>query len=74
MTEVSFPRKRVTAEFAASEGEGDLSLSHWQTEHWRFFSDECIRIGRAVDESMPLVCETFGVLHVLSQFKSKIGD
>ncbi|WP_299701654.1 ASCH domain-containing protein [Caballeronia sp.] len=67
------PFARVSAEFAASEGEGDRSLSYWQTEHWRFFSDECLRIGRVVDESMPLVCETFDVLHVLSPFKSKAG-
>ncbi|MDN7181448.1 hypothetical protein M0D69_26295 [Caballeronia sp. SEWSISQ10-4 2] len=52
----------------------DLSLSYWQRQHWRFFSDECLRIGRVVDESMPLVCETFDVLHVLSRFKPKVGD
>lgn len=69
---VSFAR--VSAEFAASEGEGDLSLSNWQVEHWRFFSDECLRIGRVVDESMPLVCETFDILHILSRFKSKADD
>lgn len=68
------PFARVTAAFAASEGEGDLSLSYWQTEHWRFFSEECLRIGRVADESMPLVCETFDVLHVLSGFKSKVSD
>jgi uncharacterized protein YhfF len=68
------PFAHVTAGFAASEGEGDLSLSYWQTEHWRFFSDECLRIGRVVDESMPLVCETFGVVHVLGRFKSKVRD
>ncbi len=68
------PFARVSAEFAASEGEGDLSLSNWQAEHWRFFSDECLRIGRVADESMPLVCETFDVLHVLSGFKSKVDD
>jgi uncharacterized protein YhfF len=68
------PFARVSAEFAASEGEGDLSLSNWQAEHWRFFSGECFRIGRVVHESMPLVCETFDVLHVLSEFKSKVGD
>ncbi|CAN7742662.1 ASCH domain-containing protein [Caballeronia sp. 15715] len=63
------PFARVSAEFAASEGEGDLSLSYWQKEHWRFFSSECLRIGRVVDESMPLVCETFDVLHAMSQLK-----
>lgn len=54
----------VTAGFAASEGEGDLSLRYWQAEHWRFFTEECRRLGRVADKSMPLVCETFEVLHV----------
>ncbi|MBN3810331.1 ASCH domain-containing protein [Paraburkholderia sp. Ac-20347] len=56
----------VTADFAASEGEGDLSLTYWQNEHWRFFSEECRRIGRAADETMPIVCERFEVLHALT--------
>lgn len=58
----------VTEAFAASEGEGDLSLSYWRTEHWRFFTEECFRINRSVHESMPLVCETFEVLHVLGPY------
>jgi len=35
-------------------------------EHWRFFTDECQRIGRTVDKSMPLVCERFEVLHTFA--------
>lgn len=66
-TEVEIvPFDAVTADFAASEGEGDHSLSHWQTEHWRFFNDECKRIGRTVDKSMPLVCERFEVLYTFA--------
>ncbi|AJK48361.1 ASCH domain-containing protein [Burkholderia plantarii] len=61
------PFDQVTAEFAASEGEADLSLAHWQTEHWRFFTDECARIGRVADGTMPLVCETFALLHALAR-------
>ena len=56
----------VGAEFAASEGEGDLSLTHWRTEHWRFFTDECSRIGRVAESSMPLICESFEVLYTLT--------
>jgi uncharacterized protein YhfF len=67
------PFAHVSAEFAASEGEGDLSLSYWQKEHSRFFSDECLRIGRVVHESMPLVCETFDALHVLNQLKRPLA-
>jgi len=59
------PFDQVGAGFAASEGEGDLSLSYWRTEHWRFFTDECRRIGRTVDPAMPLVCEIFEVLQTL---------
>jgi len=59
---VSF--KNVSADFAASEGEGDLSLDYWRTAHWQFFLRECARIGREIDEAMPLVCETFEVLDV----------
>jgi uncharacterized protein YhfF len=60
------PFDRITASFAASEGEGDLSLRYWQAEHWRFFTEECRRIGRVADQSMPLVCESFEVLHILA--------
>lgn len=55
----------VTADFAANEGEGDCSLRHWQKEHWRYFTDECRRIGRPVQKSMPLVCERFEVRYAL---------
>jgi len=58
------PFNSVSADFAASEGEGDLSLDYWRREHWQFFSRECTRIGREIDEAMPLVCETFEVLDV----------
>lgn len=68
------PFERVTADFAASEGEGDRSLKYWQSEHMRFFAAECLRIGRSVDKSMPLVCETFEVLYLLNRFDSTVGD
>ncbi|WP_322052008.1 ASCH domain-containing protein [Paraburkholderia bannensis] len=66
------PFDRVDADFAASEGEGDLSLTHWRAEHWRFFTDECRRIGRVADHSMPLVCERFEVLYALSLAQSEV--
>jgi uncharacterized protein YhfF len=56
--------RAVTAEYAAIEGEGDGSLDYWRKAHWAFFSRECQRIGRAPDESMPVVCSVFEVLHV----------
>jgi uncharacterized protein YhfF len=59
------PFHQVTPEFASLEGEGDLSLSWWRNTHWLFFSRECVAIGRVPDESMPVVCAAFEVLHVL---------
>jgi uncharacterized protein YhfF len=59
------PFDQVTPEFAAREGEGDLSLAWWREAHWRFFSRECAAIGRVPDTSMPVVCAAFEVLHVL---------
>jgi uncharacterized protein YhfF len=56
------PFNEVSAEFAASEGEGDLSLAYWRKAHWAFFLRECAQIGRTIDETMPLVCETFEVV------------
>jgi uncharacterized protein YhfF len=55
----------VDAGFAASEGEGDLSLAAWRKDHWAFFGRECKRIGRQPNESMPCVCSNFEVLNFL---------
>ncbi len=53
----------VTAEFAASEGEGDQSLEWWRKAHWDFFSAECEEQGLEVREDMLLVLETFKVVY-----------
>ncbi|MEB6575993.1 ASCH domain-containing protein [Enterobacter quasiroggenkampii] len=50
----------VTEEFARKEGEGDLSLEYWQTEHQRFF----FREGH-FSEDMELVAEEFELVEVL---------
>ena len=49
----------VTAEFAASEGEGDKTLSWWKEAHWDFFSKECEELGISPSEDMLLVLEQF---------------
>ena len=54
---------QVPADFAASEGEGDLSLAYWRDVHWAYFGRECRAMGREPDPSMPVVCETFAVLY-----------
>jgi len=61
------PFQDVTAEYAALEGEGDLSLSYWRAAHWAFFSRECERIARQPSEAMPVVCCVFEVLANLSK-------
>lgn len=54
--------ENVAAEFAAREGEGDLSLASWRRGHWAFFSRECAAIGREPSMQMPVVCSDFDVL------------
>ena len=53
---------QVSAEFAATEGEGDGSLLCWQEAHWAYFGRECQRIGRVRDPKMPVACERFKVV------------
>ena len=63
-TEVrSLPFDEVEAQFAADEGEGDLSLEYWRQAHWRFFSRACEQIGRQPDLKMPVVCERFRMVY-----------
>jgi len=57
------PFKDVTAEFAATEGEGDGSLKFWRTAHDAYFGRECQRIGRIPEPGMPVVCERFEVVY-----------
>lgn len=53
----------VDAEFAAAEGEGDLSLDYWREAHRDFFSREGKIEGYDVNEGMLLSCERFRVLY-----------
>lgn len=52
----------VEADFAADEGEGDLSLSHWRRAHREYFAKNG---GFAPD--MPLWCERFEVVQVIEE-------
>jgi uncharacterized protein YhfF len=60
------PYDEVEADFAADEGEGDLSLEFWRQAHWRFFSRACARIGRQPEVKMPVVCERFRLVYPAS--------
>jgi uncharacterized protein YhfF len=57
------PFCEVSAEFAATEGEGDGSLASWQVAHRQYFSRECARAGREFTESMLVACERFAVVY-----------
>jgi len=65
------PFNQVTAEHAAAEGEGDLSLAYWREVHWRVFSRELAASGKPASETMPVICEAFEVLFLppLRQFE-----
>jgi uncharacterized protein YhfF len=54
---------QVSEEFAAVEGEGDGSLSHWREGHTQYFARECSRIGRVFVATMPVLCERFEVVY-----------
>ena len=56
--------REVDAEFAAEEGEGDLSLEYWRQAHEEFFTNEGEIEGYAFSEEMLLVCERFRVVYV----------
>jgi uncharacterized protein YhfF len=57
------PYNQVSAEFAATEGEGDGSLAYWRRAHWDYFSRECAQIGKTPSEDMPVVTECFRVIY-----------
>lgn len=57
------PFDEVSAQFAATEGEGDKSLAYWHEAHWAFFSRECEAIGKQADLRMLVVCEEFEVVY-----------
>lgn len=57
------PYNNVTAEFAATEGEGDGSLSYWLEAHEQFFERECAKAGRKFTPDMLLACECFEVVY-----------
>ena len=52
----------VDADFARSEGEGDLSLEYWREAHRNFFLRTLPKIGKEFSEEMPLVCERFRMI------------
>lgn len=50
----------IDEQFAADEGEGDLSLAHWHTAHRLFFAN-----NGGFEPNMELWCERFQVVDIL---------
>ncbi|MDT2830222.1 ASCH domain-containing protein [Vagococcus carniphilus] len=53
----------VTPEFAAKEGEGDLSYDYWYSVHKEFFTNEFASLNLTFSTDEILVCETFRVVY-----------
>lgn len=52
----------VDATFAATEGEGDKSLTFWRSAHWEYLTHECARVGVELSPQVALVLEQFKVV------------
>lgn len=57
------PFNQVDAEFAAEEGEGDLSLEFWRRLHWDYFTRKCAEMGKEASPTMEVMCERFRVMY-----------
>jgi uncharacterized protein YhfF len=56
------PFTEVDPQFAADEGEGDLSLEYWRRVHWDYFTREAAHHGFTFNEDSMVCCERFKVL------------
>ena len=57
------PFDKVSEAFAASEGEGDLSLRHWREVHGTYFTRQCARWNHEWSEDELVVCESFEAVY-----------
>ncbi len=55
--------KDVMPEFAAAEGEGDLSLDYWRTVHRDYFTREAAEQGFEFNDESVVCCEHFRLLY-----------
>jgi len=58
----TIPFGEVDDAYAATEGEGDGSLAHWQRAHREYFESVCDRLGGLFDERTPVICQIFRVV------------
>lgn len=61
VTQVRF--KDVQPDFAAAEGEGDLSIEYWRTVHRDYFSREAAEHGFEFNDESVVCCERFRLLY-----------
>ena len=70
----TFAFRDVPAWFAEREGEdegqGEVCLASWRAVHRAFFKRECAAQGKAFDESMQVVCESFDIVDVHPQWRA----
>ena len=52
----------VDAEFARTEGEGDLSLAWWRQAHRAYYERVLAGSGVIVDDDLAIACERFEIL------------
>lgn len=57
------PFDQVGEAFAASEGEGDLSLEYWRHGHLAYFTAQCRHWDKPWRDDQPVVCESFELVH-----------
>ena len=57
------PFRFVPADFAAKEGEGDLSLAWWRQVHESYFTRALAQAGLTFTPDTPIVCEEFEVVY-----------
>jgi len=57
------PYNKITAEFAAIEGEGDKSLKYWKEVHEAYYKREMEPVGDKFNEEMIIVCEYFKTIY-----------
>lgn len=53
------PYNKISAEFAAIEGEGDKSLTYWKKVHWDYFTRERQSYNEKPTQDMIVICEYF---------------
>jgi uncharacterized protein YhfF len=57
------PFQDVDERFAATEGEGDGSLSYWRAVHLEYFGELCRRLGGTFEPHMPVICQVFRLIY-----------